>query len=271
MVRRARRHAAGRRSSRASARARAPHVGHRRAGRAGRWRAARGVALAGAGNRPHRPQGSCRSRAARAAARRRPWRAPWRPTRLYGSALDQTSLLLCCLAAEEAVAGRHLDNIAPSLLGGIVLVRSLDPIDVVRLPIPVGLRIVLAHPSQRLRTSEARGVLPASLAARGGAASDGAGRRDRGGLPFQRPRAARSARSTTASPSLRALRCCPGFLAAKQSAMTAGALGASISGAGPNGVRARGGRRGGRALVATAMREAYAARRRRMHRPCDPG
>ena len=50
---------------------------------------------------------------------------------LIGGALDETSLLLCALAAAETVAGRHLDNIAPSLLGGIVLVRSVDPIDVV--------------------------------------------------------------------------------------------------------------------------------------------
>ena len=35
------------------------------------------------------------------------------------------ALLEACLAAEEGVAGRHADNIAPSLLGGIVLIRSL--------------------------------------------------------------------------------------------------------------------------------------------------
>ena len=58
-------------------------------------------------------------------------------------------------------------------------------------PIPDGLRIVLAHPSQRLRTSEARGVLPALAAALGGAASDGAGRRDRRRMLCERPRAAR--------------------------------------------------------------------------------
>lgn len=79
---------------------------------------------------------------------------------LLGSPLDTHALLRAALAAEERVAGRHLDNIAPSLLGGIVLVRSLDPIDVVKLPVPDELRIVLAHPDQRLRTADARAVLP---------------------------------------------------------------------------------------------------------------
>ena len=56
----------------------------------------------------------------------------------WGNPLDNGALLECCLEAEAAVAGRHLDNLAPILLGGIVLVRSLDPIDCVRLPVPPG-------------------------------------------------------------------------------------------------------------------------------------
>jgi len=80
--------------------------------------------------------------------------------RLLGDPLDRPTLLAACLAAEEAVAGRHADNVAPSLFGGAVLVRSLDPLDVVCLPVPAELRVVLAHPDQRLRTREARAVLP---------------------------------------------------------------------------------------------------------------
>jgi homoserine kinase len=176
---------------------------------------------------------------------------------LCGSVLDQTSLLLCCLLAEEAVAGRHLDNIAPSLLGGIVLVRSVDPIDVIRLPIPDGLRIVLAHPSQRLRTSDARGVLPASL--------------PRSVVLHQMAQVAaivaacysndlallgRSIDDRIAEPARAPL--LPGFLDAKDAAMTAGALGASISGAGPTAFALVAGD-GVAERVATAMREAYAA------------
>jgi homoserine kinase len=151
---------------------------------------------------------------------------------LLGAGLDERAIFLCCLAAEETVAGRHLDNIAPSLLGGIVLVRSLDPIDVVRLPIPVGLRVVMAHPSQRLRTSEARGVLPASLP-RAVALHQMAQVAAIVAACYSNDLAllGRSIDDRIAEPARAPL--LPGFLAAKQAAMTAGALGASISGAGP--------------------------------------
>ena len=175
---------------------------------------------------------------------------------LCGSVLDATSLMTCCLVAEEQVAGRHLDNIAPSLLGGIVLVRSVDPIDVARLPIPDGLRIVLAHPAQRLRTSEARGVLPATIPravalhqmAQVGAIVAACYANDLALL-------GRSIDDRIAEPARAPL--LPGFLAAKEAAMTAGALGASISGAGPTAFAlVAGDEVAGR--VATAMRDAYA-------------
>jgi homoserine kinase len=175
---------------------------------------------------------------------------------LCGSALDETSLLLCCLQAEETVAGRHLDNIAPSLRGGIVLVRSVDPVDVVSLPIPDGLRIVLAHPAQRLRTSDARGVLPATL--------------PRAVVLHQMAQVAaivaacysndlallgRAIDDRIAEPARAPL--LPGFLAAKNAAMTAGALGASISGAGPTAFALVAGDEVAE-RVASAMRDAYA-------------
>jgi len=175
---------------------------------------------------------------------------------LLGANLDEQSLFLCCLAAEETVAGRHLDNIAPSLLGGIVLVRSLEPIDVVRLPIPDGLRVVMAHPAQRLRTSEARGVLPTSL--------------PRSIVLHQMAQVAaivaacysndlallgRSIDDRIAEPARAPL--LPGFIAAKNAAMTAGALGASISGAGPTAFALVAGDAIGE-RVAAAMQAAYA-------------
>jgi homoserine kinase len=174
---------------------------------------------------------------------------------LLDAGLDETALLMCSLAAEETVAGRHLDNIAPSLLGGIVLIRSLDPIDVVRLPIPAGLRIVLAHPSQRLRTSEARGVLPTSIPraialhqmAQVGAIVAACHQRDLALL-------GRAIDDRIAEPAR--ARLLPGFVEAKKAAMTAGALGASISGAGPTAFALVDGDAVGE-LVAAAMREAY--------------
>lgn len=82
---------------------------------------------------------------------------------LVGSPLRKQQLIEPCLEAEASVAGRHADNVAPCLLGGLVLVRSVDPIDVVRLPVPEGLMIVVCVPAFELATREARDALPAQV------------------------------------------------------------------------------------------------------------
>jgi homoserine kinase len=79
---------------------------------------------------------------------------------LVGSPLRKHQLIEPCLEAEAAVAGRHGDNVAPCVLGGLVLVRSVDPLDVVRLPVPEGLMVVVAVPRFELETRRAREVLP---------------------------------------------------------------------------------------------------------------
>lgn len=48
---------------------------------------------------------------------------------LLGRPLGFPALLMAALEAETVVAGRHLDNLAPSLLGSAVLIRSMDPLD----------------------------------------------------------------------------------------------------------------------------------------------
>lgn len=79
---------------------------------------------------------------------------------LVGSPLRRADLIGPCVDAEEAVSGRHADNAAPALLGGLVLVRSVDPLDVVRLPVPAGLTLAVVTPVFELATRKARAVLP---------------------------------------------------------------------------------------------------------------
>lgn len=149
-----------------------------------------------------------------------------------GHPLDTMAVLAACLEAEAAVAGRHADNLAPSLLGGAVLVRTTDPLDVVVLPTPPALRVVLAHPAQLLRTADARAVLPAAVtrevaihqAAQVGAMVAALFRGDLALL-------GRAIDDRIAEPARRHL--LPGFDEAKRAALGAGALGASISGSGP--------------------------------------
>jgi homoserine kinase len=176
---------------------------------------------------------------------------------LIGATLPPVELLDACLVAESAVAGRHLDNLAPSLLGGIVLIRAMDPIDIVPLAVPNGLFIVLAYPDQRLRTAEARAVLPAQIdratalhqaaqvaaivaaLASGNLALLGRAIDDRIAEPVRAP-------------------LIPGFRQAKAAALDAGALGASISGAGPT-TFALASSADTAERVAAAMRDGFAA------------
>lgn len=151
---------------------------------------------------------------------------------LAGSGLDQATILSAALEAESAVAGRHLDNLAPSLVGGLVLVRAIEPPEIIRVPVPAALRIVLAHPDQRLNTRDGRSALPTTIdrdvalqqAANVAAMIAGACLGDLNLL-------GRAIDDRIAEPARAPL--LPGFTAARDAARQAGALGCSISGAGP--------------------------------------
>lgn len=80
--------------------------------------------------------------------------------RLLGDPLTPLDLVACCVEAETAVSGRHADNVAPAVLGGLVLVRTVDPLDVWRLPVPSNLYIVVVTPVFELPTRLARAALP---------------------------------------------------------------------------------------------------------------
>jgi homoserine kinase len=152
---------------------------------------------------------------------------------LVGSPLRKRELVEPCLDAEAAVSGRHADNVAPSLLGGLVLVRSVDPLDVLRLPVPEGLRVVVVTPAFDLPTRVARAALPervplaalvrnsANLAALVAACHSG-------DLALLR----RALVDEVVAPVRAAL--IPGCDAVMSAALEAGALGSSISGAGPS-------------------------------------
>jgi homoserine kinase len=184
--------------------------------------------------------------------------AAWAVNRLLGNPLDRLALLQACLAAEEAVAGRHADNVAPALMGGVVLIRSLDPMDVVPIPVPGSLLVVLARPEQELKTREGRAVLPAQVsravalyqAAQVAAIVAALGSGD---LPLL----GRAIDDRIAEPARAPL--IPGFLDAKRAALDAGALGCSISGSGPTAFALVEGAAAG-ARVAEAMIAAYRAR-----------
>ena len=175
---------------------------------------------------------------------------------LLDQPLGAMDVLAAAFASECALSGRHLDNVAPCVLGGIVLVRQLHPPDLVRLDAPAGLRIVLALPAMRVLTRDARAILPAQV--------------DRATALHQAAQVAamvaacasgdlallgRAVDDRIAEPARAPL--LPGFVAAKRAAMAAGALGCSISGAGPTAF-ALAASDGDAGRIAAAMRDAYA-------------
>src|SRR5258707_1309097 len=62
---------------------------------------------------------------------------------LFGGSLRREELLPACIEAEAAVSGRHADNVAPALLGGIVLITGETADAVYKLPVPDNLVVVL--------------------------------------------------------------------------------------------------------------------------------
>ncbi len=83
---------------------------------------------------------------------------------LLGSPLKKKDLVPLAMEGEMVASGSaHADNIAPSMLGGFTLIRSMDPFEVISLPVPKGLHIALVHPHIHLKTSDARAVLPKNV------------------------------------------------------------------------------------------------------------
>ncbi|HXA18294.1 MAG TPA: homoserine kinase [Thermoanaerobaculia bacterium] len=79
-----------------------------------------------------------------------------------GSETAPNELAAAALQGEMMVAGEHLDNIAPSILGGLALSRSVRPIDIVALTVMADWRLALVTPDGRIETKAAREVLPST-------------------------------------------------------------------------------------------------------------
>ncbi|PPK87186.1 homoserine kinase [Neolewinella xylanilytica] len=153
---------------------------------------------------------------------------------LLGSPLSREAILYFTVQGEEVADGSfHADNVAPCLVGGITLIRSNESLDVHHLPVPEGLHVAVVHPEIEILTRDARAVLsdqvPLATAIRqmGSLASfiTALYTNDISLL-------GRSLHDHMVEPQRKQL--IPGFDAVKAAALQRGALGCSISGAGPS-------------------------------------
>ena len=78
---------------------------------------------------------------------------------LLGNILDTNQMVQFAMNGEKLASGvKHADNIAPCILGGINLIRSIHPLDIIQLPSPQ-LHVTIVHPQIEVRTSDARQIL----------------------------------------------------------------------------------------------------------------
>lgn len=153
---------------------------------------------------------------------------------LLGLDAGDEALLRAALVGEEvASGGSHADNVAPSLLGGIVLVRPDARRPAVRLPLPGELSVALLHPALELETRSARAALPDSLpletaVAQWGDTAAVVAALYEGDLELLADAMHERVAEPVRAPQV------PGFHAVKAAALEAGALGCSLSGAGPS-------------------------------------
>lgn len=132
-----------------------------------------------------------------------------------------------------ASKARHADNVAPSLLGGLVLCPVARLPQITPLPIPSGVRSVLVHPHLRINTSDARSVLGEHVPLSTSVAQMG--------LLANFVHACHSNDMTLLGESLKDLLVEPqravlvdGFAQVQAAATQAGAFGCSLSGSGPS-------------------------------------
>lgn len=152
---------------------------------------------------------------------------------LHGNPLTREQLLPFAIEAERIACGSaHADNVAPSLIGGFVLIRGYDPLDVASIPTPDNLFCTLVHPHLELKTEDSRKVLKPTVPIKDAITQWG----NIAGLVvgLMKPDFGlikRSLKDVVAEPIRSVL--IPGFDKIKEDAVNAGALGCGISGSGP--------------------------------------
>lgn len=154
--------------------------------------------------------------------------------KLIGEPLSKRQLLPFAMAGEASADGAwHADNVAPCLLGGIIFIRDNEELDISTIAAPDELWAAVVHPEIEILTKVAREILPQEIPLQNATQQIG----NLGGLLCGLIQSdygliSRSIHDVIAEP--RRQKLIPEFYKAKRAALAAGALGFSISGAGPS-------------------------------------
>lgn len=152
---------------------------------------------------------------------------------LMGEPLTRKELVPHAMEAERIACGTgHADNVAPSILGGFVLIRDYHPLDLLQVAFPKDLCCVLVHPHLEVRTEDSRRILRNSVTIRDAVSQSANAAGLMIGLMNQDYQLIGSCLKDAIAEPVRSV-FIPGFDQLKKVAKDAGALGSGISGSGP--------------------------------------
>ena len=152
---------------------------------------------------------------------------------LLGNLFSKDELIELAMNGEKLASGeKHADNIAPCIIGGVSLIRSLNPLDIVAIPAP-RMFVTIVHPLIEVRTAYARQILPEQVLLKKAIRQWGnvAGLVS-GFFKNDTELIRRSLEDVIVEPVRSKL--IPGFDEVKKLSIEAGALGGGISGSGPS-------------------------------------
>jgi homoserine kinase len=152
---------------------------------------------------------------------------------LLGNVFTKEELVRFAMFGEKVASGvKHADNIAPCIYGGVTLIRSIFPLDIIPISSPV-LFVTVLHPQIEVRTSDAREILKKEVLLKDAIRQWG----NIGGLVAGLMKSdyeliGRSLEDVIIEPVRSIL--IPGFDIIKSECKSAGAIGGGISGSGPS-------------------------------------
>jgi homoserine kinase len=152
---------------------------------------------------------------------------------LLGNIFSNEDLVQFAMFGEKVASGvKHADNIAPCIYGGVTLIRSIHPLDIIPLPSP-DLHVTVVHPQIEVRTADARAILKKQLLLKDAIKQWGNVAGLVAGLTLKDyDLIGRSLEDYLIEPVRSIL--IPGFDDIKQRSKAVGALGGGISGSGPS-------------------------------------
>ncbi|PCH77451.1 MAG: homoserine kinase [Flavobacteriaceae bacterium] len=160
--------------------------------------------------------------------------AVWAMNELLGKPFNNTQLVQFAMEGERLASGvAHADNVAPALFGGFTLVRSTDPLEIVKIHTPDQLYATVIHPQIEVKTSDAREILKSTVLLKDAITQwANVGGLISGLYTEDYELIGRSLHDTIVEPIRSIL--IPAFDTVKRNSIKAGALGCGISGSGPS-------------------------------------